>query len=144
MNERTIYLKRYNDTDSLKRFILQKLNLVDHKKDSVAEFDERVRSYIDRNKNSRIVFQFDRDKLVKDLEFNLSLTNRVGQPYPENFEMGNPHNRWLFDPIVKTEEQIEKEKIEFEKMLQYKLVELNSFLDQLRQLGKGQIDIKDN
>jgi hypothetical protein len=130
----------------LKRFILQELNLVDHKKDSVAEFDERVKSYLERNKNSKIVLQFDRETLAKDLELNLSLTHRVGQPFPDNFEMGNPHNRWLFDPVVKAEEQIEDEKLEYERMLQDKLDELDSFLDQLRQLGKegkGQIDIKD-
>ncbi|MCZ8217097.1 MAG: hypothetical protein O9262_12700, partial [Cyclobacteriaceae bacterium] len=123
--------------------ILQKLNLVDHKKDSVAEFDERLTNYIDRNKNLRVVLQFDRNKLEKDLEFNLSLINRVDQPYPDNFEMGNPHNRWLFDPIVKTEEQMEKEKLEFQKMFQDKLVELNDFLDKVKKLGKGQIDIID-
>ncbi|MCX6181871.1 MAG: hypothetical protein NT150_08085 [Bacteroidetes bacterium] len=143
MNERKIILRSYSDTDSLKRLILQKLNLVDHKKDPVLEFDERVKSYIERNKNSKLVLQYDKDKLVKELDFNLTLASRAGQRYPDNFELGNPHNRWQFDPVVKTEEQAQQEKRELKKLLQDKLTELNSFLDQFRQLGEGQIEIQE-
>jgi hypothetical protein len=38
---------------------------------------------------------------------------------------------------------MEKEKLEFQKMFQDKLVELNDFLDKVKKLGKGQIDIID-
>src|SRR5687767_1933392 len=103
MSDRTIKIRSYGVIESLKMFILQKLNLVDHKTDYVKEFYERLKNYIDRNKNLKITFQFDRRKLEKDLKFNLSLT-RSQQPYPDNFEMGNPHNSWLYDPIVRTEE----------------------------------------
>lgn len=144
MNNRVIYLKRYTDIESLKRFILQKLDLIDHKKESVTEFDDRLKSYINRNQNLKIIFQFDRNNLENDLKFKLSLTNRVDLPYPDNFELGNPHNRWFFDPIVKTEEEIEREKIEFEKGFQKELVTLKEFLDKLEQLGNGQICIKDS
>ena len=124
-------------------YILQKLNLVDHKKDCINEFYERLKNYIDRNKSLKIVLQFDRDKLEKDLKFKLSLT-RFQQPFPDNFEMGNPHNRWFFDPIIRTEEEAKKEELEFEKSYQDKLLTLNQFLDRLEQIGNGQIIIKDN
>lgn len=133
----------YTDMESLKMYILQKLNLVDHKKDCINEFYERLKNYIDRNKSLKIVLQFDRDKLEKDLKFKLSLT-RFQQPFPDNFEMGNPHNRWFFDPIIRTEEEAKKEELEFEKSYQDKLLTLNQFLDRLEQIGNGQIIIKDN
>ena len=144
MNNRVIYLKSFTDIESLKRFILQKLNLIDHKKESVTEFDDRLKSYINRNEDLKIIFQFDRNNLENDLKFKLSLTNRVDQPYPDNFELGNPHNRWFFDPIIKTEEEIEREKVQFEKGFQKELVTLKEFLDKLEQLGNGQICIKDS
>src|SRR5690349_297229 len=104
MNERIIKIASYTDLESLKKFILQKLNLVDHKKDHVQEFDERLKNYIDRNKSLKIVFEFDRDKLEKDFRLQLSLT-RFQQPCPDNFELGNPHNRWLHEPIIRTGEE---------------------------------------
>lgn len=143
MNERIIKIVSYIDMESLKMYILQKLNLVDHKKDCINEFYERLKNYIDRNKSLKIVLQFDRDKLEKDLKFKLSLT-RFQQPFPDNFEMGNPHNRWFFDPIIRTEEEAKKEELEFEKSYQDKLLTLNQFLDRLEQIGNGQIIIKDN
>jgi len=143
MNERIIKIVSYTDMESLKMYILQKLNLVDHKKDCINEFYERLKNYIDRNKSLKIVLQFDRDKLEKDLKFKLSLT-RFQQPFPDNFEMGNPHNRWFFDPIIRTEEEAKKEELEFEKSYQDKLLTLNQFLDRLEQIGNGQIIIKDN
>jgi hypothetical protein len=143
MNERIIKIASYTDIESLKMFILQKLNLVDHKKDNVKDFQERLKNYVDRNKSLTITFQFDRDKLEKDLMVKLSLT-RFQQPYPDNFEMGNPHNRWFYDPIIRTEEEAKREELEFEKSYQDKLLTLNQFLGILEQIGNGQIFIKDN
>lgn len=143
MNERIIKIASYTDIESLKMFILQKLNLVDHKKDNVKDFQERLKNYVDRNKSLTITFQFDRDKLEKDLMGKLSLT-RFQQPYPDNFEMGNPHNRWFYYPIIRTEEEAKREELEFEKSYQDKLLTLNQFLGILEQIGNGQIFIKDN
>jgi hypothetical protein len=143
MNNRIINLKSYTGIESLKRFILQKLNLVDYKKDSIAEFDNRIKNYIERNKNLELILQLNRTEIEKDLRFRISLTSKANQPYPENFEMGNPHNRWLYDPIIKTEEETKREELELEKVLQDKLVILDNFLRKLRQLGSGKIIIKD-
>jgi hypothetical protein len=143
MSDRIIKIGSYGDVESLKMFILQKLNLVDYKTDYVKEFYERLRNYIDRNKNLKITFQFDRGKLEKDLKFKLSLT-RSQQSYPDNFEMGNPHNRWLYDPIVRTEKEARTEEMEFEKSYQDNLSTLNEFIHRLEQLGNGQIFIKDS
>lgn len=117
--------------------------LVDHKRDYVKEFYERLKNYIDRNKNLKITFQFDRDKLEKNLKFKLSLT-RFQKPYPDNYEMGNPHNRWFQDPILRTEEESRKDEVEFEKRYQDKLLTLRQFFDKLEQVGAGQIFIKGN
>lgn len=143
MNERTIKIGGYTDKEPLKLYILQKLKLVDHKRDYVNEFYERLKNYIDRNKNLKITFQFDRDKLEKDLKFKLSLT-RFQKPYPDNYEMGNPHNRWLDDLIIMTEEEVKQEKLDFERNYRERLLTFNQFLGRLEQIGKGQILIKES
>jgi hypothetical protein len=142
MNEKVIKIRSYNDIESLKMFILQKLNLVDHKKDYVTEFNERLKSYIHRNQNLKVVLQYDQDSLEKEIKFKMKLANIVDQPYPDNFEMGNPHNRWFFDGIPKTAEESKKQEVEFERIFQDKLKTLYYFLDEIRQLADQQICIK--
>ena len=136
MNNQVINIKRYNDVASLKLQILQELKLVDHKKDSLGEFDNRLKSYLDRNKSLGIVLQFNRDSLEKDLKFRASLSNSP-QPYPENYEMGNPHNRWFWDPSPTKG----KENDNLEKAFQNNLTLLHDFLDSLQRLASEQITI---
>jgi len=139
MNTRKLDLNTYADTASLKTLILKELLLFDPKKDSVAEFDDRLKSYIDRNKNLEIVFQVNRDEIEKGMRFRLS-SELNAQPFPENFEMGNPHNRWIWpqsDP--KTGEEIKREKDKLEEAVEANLTALRDFLDELRILGGGRI-----
>jgi hypothetical protein len=93
MNRRVIKIKVDTDIDSLKRSILQKLNIVNQKRNSVTGFEEKLKSYIDRNKSIIIVFQYNWDEVEKDLKFKLSLTNKVTRPYPDNYKMDIPLNR---------------------------------------------------
>ena len=144
MGSKVIRINGYSDIESLKVSILQKLKLVDYKKNYIAEFDERVKNYIDRNKNLKIVLQFDNLKLEKDIKFYLLLTNRKPELYPDNFEMGNPLNRWFSNGTIKTEEEIDKEEVLLERNFQHKLAEIKSFLDKLEKLGDGRICINNN
>ena len=133
MGSKVIRINGYSDIESLKVSILQKLKLVDYKK-----------NYIDRNKNLKIVLQFDNLKLEKDIKFYLLLTNRKPELYPDNFEMGNPLNRWFSNGTIKTEEEIDKEEVLLERNFQHKLAEIKSFLDKLEKLGDGRICINNN
>lgn len=144
MDSKVIRINSFSDIESLKVFILQKLKLIDYKKNYVAEFDERVKNYIDRNKNLKIVLQFDSEKLEKDIKFYLSLTNRKPEPYPDNFEMGNPLNRWFSNSTMKTENEIDKEEVLLQRNFQDKLAEIKIFLDNLEKLGDRQICINNN
>lgn len=143
MNTRKLDLNTYADTASLKTLILKELLLFDPKKDSVAEFDDRLKSYIDRNKNLEIVFQVNRAEIERGMRFRLS-SELNAQPFPENYEMGNPHNRWIWpqsDP--KTDEEIQREKGQLEAAIQANLAALRDFLNELRVLGGGRILIED-
>jgi hypothetical protein len=57
--------------------------------------------------------------------------------------MGNPHNRWFQEAIVRTEEESKKEKYEFEKKYQDNLLSFRRFFDRLSEIGQGRIVIKD-
>lgn len=91
-----------------------------------------------------IIIQFDRKRIENDLRFRVKLENTVQQSFPDNFEMGNPHNRWLYDPIIRTEHEARQEQIKMNEILQDRLLTLKNFLDRLKEIGKGQILIKDS
>ena len=142
MNERVIKIKSYTDIESLKTFILRKLNLIDHKKNSVEEFDNRLKNYFDRNQSLKIILQFNRANLKKEIRFNMSFTKGPVLPYSDNFEMGNPLNRWLFETIPRTSDEIQKEEFDFERSYKDKLKTLYNFLDNLQLLTNQHICIK--
>lgn len=142
MDNKIINIKSYTDLELLKRFILQRLNLIDHKKDSISEFEQRLTAFVRRNHNLSITFKFDHTKIEKDLKFKLSLSSVVGRPFTINYEMGNPLNRWyFFETTGKTEEEIENEKRKFENDIRGKLEVFISFLHRLEELGEGKIFI---
>jgi len=143
MNARKLELSTYADTASLKTLILKELLLFDSKKDSVAEFNDRLKTYIDRNQNLEIVFQVKHAEIERGMRFRLS-SEINAQPFPENYEMGNPHNRWIWpqsDP--KTDEEMQREKSQLEAAIQANLAALRDFLNELRILGGGRILIED-
>ena len=143
MNSRTIRIKSYTDIESLKKFILQQLSLAINTKKAIAQFDEQLVRHLSKNPQLKLIVQFDRDRLQKDIRSWMSLQSRPSQPFPENFDMGNPHNRWFYDPIVKTQEEIRREEAEFERSFQEKIARLNAFLHDLAEVGNGRITIKD-
>lgn len=144
MNQRVISFKKYTDIESMKAFILQRLKLSDHKKDSNYEFYDRLKNYIDRSENLKIIIQFDREKIENDLRFKVKLENTDQEPYPDNFEMGNPLNRWLYDPIIRTEGEARQEEMKINKILKDRLLTFNNFLERLQEIGKGKVLIKDS
>jgi hypothetical protein len=142
VNRRTIDLNSYTDTASLKMLILQKLLLVDPKRDSVAEFDDRLKTYLGRNGKLQLVFRVDRDKIERDLRFQLSLAANA-QPYPENYEFGNPLNRWMEAPVARTAEERERLKVDLEEAVQASLMALRDFLNGMQLLGSGNVVVED-
>jgi hypothetical protein len=142
MTTQTIEIRRYRDIESIKIIILKKLNLVDYKKDCVAEFDIRLSNFINRHQNLTITFLINRNAIEKDLKFNLMLSNRSQQKFPDNYEIGNPYNRWLYDPVIKSEDQEKQESLRSEKSFDNQIAILNSFLHSLERLGNGKIIVR--
>ncbi|NOS94614.1 MAG: hypothetical protein HOP30_22105 [Cyclobacteriaceae bacterium] len=143
MNEKIIRFKKYTDIESLKHYILQRLKLTDPPKKIRVEFYDRLKKHIDQHENLQIIIQFDRQTIEEELKFRVKLQHIIPEPYPENYEMGNPHNRWIYEPIRRTDEEVQEQQVKINQMLQDQLFIFNNFLDQLQVIGKGRILIKD-
>lgn len=143
MTEKIIRFKKYTDIESLKHYILQRLKLVDPPKNIHVEFDDRLKKHIDQHENLQIIIQFDRPTIEEELKFRVNLENTLQEPYPDNYEMGNPHNRWIHEPVRRTEEEMQEQQIKINQILQDRLLTFNNFLDQLQEIGKGRVVIKD-
>lgn len=141
MDSRIIKINSFNDTFSLKLLILQKLKLTDYKKEYVSEFNEKLKSYLERNRNLKLIFQFDNVTIKRDINIHVSLKNRKKESYPDNYEMGNPHNRWFSVGRQITEEERLEEEILLKRYVDEKLMEFNIFCNQLLQISTEQISI---
>jgi hypothetical protein len=142
METRQIKINGHSQIETLKIDILQKLKLIDYKRNSLTEFESRLKSYLQRNRNLKIEFILNNTEFENDLKFDLNLKNIDNNHYPENYEIGNPHNRWIHDnwPLTQKENKIEDEKTKQD--IEEAIAEFNSFFEWLELLGDGQIKIK--
>ena len=145
MQTRTIYLKHYRDLESLKLHILQKLLLVDQSKDSVAEFHDRLKHYLERNRNQELVFRVDRAEIERKLRFDIRDLLDGPRPLPKGYEPGNPHNRWIWDGSegARTEEETRLANQRLQEAVEARITALHGFLSELRLLGGGRIVVLD-
>lgn len=143
MKRGTIRLSRYTDAASLKMLILRKFSLFVYGRDCVAEFGERLGKYFEKNESARLRLVVDRDRIEAQLQF-LS-EHQEDHPIPEGYRPGDPHNRWLWDPLPPmTPEQVKTRAAEREAWVRERLETFERLLEEIRLLGGGNIAIEDH
>ncbi len=143
MNVKTINIKHYHDLWSIKWAILQDLKVFDHKKDCVPEFHERLKNYLSRNPKLSISFVIFRDNIFKDLKLKTNVEINQSK-IPDNYEFGNPLNRWLFqDSEVMTSEEAKQRDDQISVKLENEISAFNDFLKSIKDIGGDQIIIID-
>ena len=142
MEIRQIKINGHSEIETLKIYILQKLKIIDHKKNNLEEFETRLKDYIERNRNQRIEFILENALFEKDLRFDLSISNTQTKTFPENYEIGNPLNRWLLDGTTLTQEESKIKDLNTERKIKERIEMFNLFFEQLESLGNGRIKIE--
>ena len=142
MEIRQIKINGHSEVETLKIYILQKLKLIDHKRNNLEDFETRIKNYLERNRNLRIEFILDNAKFEKDLRFDLNISNIQTKPYPENYEFGNPLNRWLYDGTPLTQEESEIKDLNLERKIIEAIEKFDIFFEWIVNLGNGQIKIE--
>lgn len=143
METRQIKINGHSEIETLKIYILQQLKLIDHKKNNLDEFESKLRGYLQRNRSLEIKFILDNSEFEKDIRFDLGIIKNQAKLYPENYEFGNPLNRWLFDGTEKlANEEIEIEDIKLDRKFEELISKFNIFFDLLEKLGNGKIKIE--
>ena len=137
MSTRVFDIKHYRHLYGLKFEILQRLKLINHKKDSVAEFDIRLKEYLQRNNTTTIILRVASAAVEQDLQLHLS----EGEPFPEGYEFGNPHNRWIFWDSSLPEGEQQRRKSETNRKVEAAWAELNDFLNGIKQLDRVEVEI---
>ena len=142
MEIRQIKINGHSQVETLKIFILQKLKLIDHKRNNLEEFDSRLKDFLTRNSNLKIELILNNLKFEKDLKFDLNLSSIETKPYPENYEFGNPLNRWIYEGTQLTKEENEIKDLNFERKFNETIEKFNQFFERIEILGDGKIKIK--
>jgi len=142
MEKRQIQINGHSEVETLKIYILQKLKIIDHKKNNLQEFETRLKDYLERNENQKIEFILDNALFEKDLRFDLNLSNNQTKSYPENYEFGNPFNRWLYDGVTLTQEESKIKDLNLEQKINERIEKFNLFFEWIESLGNGQIRVE--
>lgn len=73
--------------------------------------EEKIAKWSSRNTNKELCIELYKESILKKIEefqSRIILASKI--EFPEGYEIGNPHNRWIHnDPIVRTQEQIKKD-----------------------------------
>ena len=142
MEIRQIKINGHSQVETLKIFILQKLKLIEYKRNNLEEFDSRLKSFLTRNSNLKIELILNNLEFEKDLKFDLNLSNIETKPYPENYEFGNPLNRWMYEGKPLTQEASEIKDFNFERKFNETIEKFNNFFEWIEILGDGKIKIE--
>ncbi len=142
MEKRQIKINGHSEVETLKIYILQKLKIIDHKKNNLQEFESRLKDYLGRNRNLRLEFILDNAQFEKDISFDLNLSNIQTKPYPENYEFGNPLNRWFDSVIPLIQEESEIKDLNTKRQINERIEKFNLFFERIEFLGNGQIKIE--
>lgn len=103
MGIRKLKFDRIYGLDSFKEQILQLLNIYDHKKQCIPEFEERIGAYLARN--SKQVFEFTLD--LSNIESEIRRSLQPSRPCPPEYPMGDPLSRWSDGTFHADPEEIE-------------------------------------
>jgi hypothetical protein len=139
---RRIKINGYSEVETLKIYILQKLKLIDHKRNNLEEFEVVLKDYLARNRTLKLEFLLDNVQFEKDLRFDLKISNIQTKPYPDNYEFGNPLNRWIFDGSPLTQEESEIKDLNFEQKFKKSIHKFDLFFEWIEGLTNGQIKIE--
>lgn len=142
MEIRQIKINGHSEVETLKIYILQKLKLVNNKRNNLEKFETRLKDYLERNRNLRIEFILDTAEFEKGLRFDLNISNIQTKPYPENYEFGNPLNRWLNDGTPLTQEESDINDLNLERKINEAIEKFDLFFERIVTLGNGQIKIE--
>lgn len=142
MEIRRIEINGHSEVETLKIYILQKMKLIDNKRNNLEEFEVRFKDYLTRNKNLKIEFILDKNQFEEDLRFDFNISSIHTKPYPDKYEFGNPLNRWMFDGTPLREEESKIKDLAFEQKIKEAIEKFTSFFEWIENLENGQIKIE--
>ena len=141
MQKRKIKINGHTEVETLKAFILKKLNLIDLGKNNLQEFESRLKAYLSRNRNLMLEFVLDNVRFENDISFRINLINKQTNSYPQNYEFGNPLNRWIDSGIPTNLDETQLNDLTIRHQVNERIESFNLFFIQLERLSDGQIKI---
>lgn len=130
-NIRRIQLGKIDSIDSFKFQILHNLKLIDFKKNCLGEFEIRLNNYI--NRNPKLTIQLEVNIKEVSENFRKRIAGEISKTeIPDNYEFGNPFNRWIFDPVTKTQDEHEHDNRLIENKLAEEMTEFKNIVETLK------------
>jgi hypothetical protein len=122
-NTRILKYKDVSSTEDLKKSILNSL-LLPINNDS---FEDKIDRYLRRQPKLKIRLLINKDQIFRNIENHVT-RRHSSRKIPDNYDFGNPQNRWIHENSSKPDKESLKEIIDLE------LEEMKSLFTILEQL----------
>lgn len=130
MSIKKIKIQPHENLDDFKISLLQILKIHDYHKNCLLDFESRLDTYLNRNKDLQIEIKIDLEKFYQSIyDKKFRTLERYKREIPENYPWGtsNMETQAFYDPIVCDEkyyEDVEKTQKEAQSQLNSMLLEL--------------------
>jgi len=113
--------------------VCNKLRMVDWQYDKLS-IEEKILKWTSRNPDKELIFEINRELIFKSVRQNKSTIILISRSeFPTNYDMGNPHNRWIHnDPIVRTQEQENEDEKKIEIETKEEFEKIQSLIESIR------------
>jgi len=109
-NQKILKFEDVNSHDAFQFQICNRLKMKGWQFDKLS-IEEKILKWTNRNPDKELVLEVNKELIFKKVQEDKSRTILMARlKIPENYEMGNPLNRWIHnDPIIRTQEQVDED-----------------------------------
>lgn len=131
LKQKTIRFDKINSSNDFLFQICNRLKMKGWQFDNLT-IEEKILKWSNRNPDKELIIKMSVVLIIENIKEVISRKkNVINSKIPKDYELGNPHNRWIHnEPIFRTQEQINRnnKKIEIETDKEYKKIKtiLNS------------------
>ena len=141
MPERTLRFKKIDSFAGFQRDILSKLNIKHTRLNSLPEFEENLRTYVERNPTQILNLRVDMDTVKFNIKQRVIGAIRKSIDFPPGFEFGQPHMMWGVEPDPRPLQEVKDEAASIESAYQSELLAFQNGLESILKAGGGRFSV---
>lgn len=110
IKQKIVKLEDIESHDAFEFQLCKKLKMTGWQFDKLS-IEEKILKWTNRNPDKELILEINKELIFRKVHESKSRTILISRSkIPENYEMGNPLNRWIHnDPIIRTQEEVDED-----------------------------------